>query len=434
MSRIGGSRVFRFGRRIGWGVADQALSSLTNFVVGIVVAHNVGLEGFGAFGLAFVAYQIVVGLSRAVVAQPLLIRYSEVDDARWREGAAAGTGMALLIGLLSVPIVLAIGILTTGDIAEAFLALAIVLPGMIVQDAWRFGFFAHHRGGSAFLNDALWAVTQFGALYLVSTLGATTVLWAVLAWGGGATVAALIGVLQARVVPRMTRARAWAHEHRDLLPPYIGEFAANALAGQLMLYTVGFIAGLAAVGALRGANVLLGPIHVVVQGTYLVAVPEAVHFLRTDIRKFVAFCIGASAVLGAVAIAWTTALLLIPDDLGTELLGEVWEPAMAVVPIWGVAFAVVNLAAGAAIGLRALAAAQRTLQGAAITSAASFAGANVGAVGGGAVGAAWGYLVAWIPGLAWWWWLFRVALRQHLAEGVVERPPTASALPEADPG
>lgn len=427
------NRIIRFGRRMGWGVADQGLSSFTNFVIGIVVARSVGLEGFGAFGLAFVAYQIVVGLSRAVVAQPLLIRYSDVDDEQWRRGAAAGTGMALLIGLVSVPIVLCVALVADGAIRDAFLALGVVLAGMILQDAWRFAFFANHRGGSAFLNDLLWAITQFVALWLVASTGTMTVFWAVLAWGIGATVASVVASLQARLLPRPRRARWWTQEHRDLLPPYIGEFAANTLAGQLMLYTVGWIAGLAAVGALRGANVLLGPIHVVVQGTYLVAVPEAVHFLRTDRGRFVGFCVGASAVLGIVAVAWTTALLLIPDEIGVILLGEVWEPAIAVVPMWGAAFAVINLAAGAAIGLRALAAAKRTLQAAAVTSTGSFIGANVGAVGGGATGAAWGYLVAWVFGLGWWWWLFRVALRSHEADPRDAQTPH-SPLAEADPG
>jgi O-antigen/teichoic acid export membrane protein len=429
----GGHRALRFGRRMGWGVADQGLSSLTNFVIGIVVARTLGLEGFGAFGLAFVAYQIVVGLARAVVAQPLLIRYSGVETDRWRRGAAAGAGMSLLIALLSVPILVLVGVLTTGSIREAFLALAIVLPGMIVQDAWRFAFFADHRGRSAFVNDLLWGVFQIAALTLAASVGATTVWWAVLAWGGGATIAALLGVIQAGVAPRITASRAWTHEHRDLLPPYIGEFAAQILAGQLMLYSIGWIAGLAAVGALRGANVLLGPIHVIVQGTYLVAVPEAVHLLRTDLRKFVAFCIGASAVLGAVGIGWTAMLVLIPQEFGVALLGEVWDAALEIVPIWGVAFAVVNLAAGAAIGLRAMAAARRTLNAAAVASVGSFAGANIGALAGGVVGAAWGYLATWVVSLGWWWWQFRLGLdeyRDALLPGVTR---SATAAPEAVP-
>ena len=36
-------------RRLGWGVADQAVSSLTNFAVSIYVARTLGAVQFGAF-------------------------------------------------------------------------------------------------------------------------------------------------------------------------------------------------------------------------------------------------------------------------------------------------------------------------------------------------------------------------------------------------
>ena len=118
-----------------------------------------------------------------------------------------------------------------------------------------------------------------------------------------------------------------------------------------------------------------------------------------------------------MAVAWTLALVLLPTWLGTELLGEVWGPAREVVPLWGVAFAVVNLSAGAAIGLRALAAARRTLLAAAVTSVLSFSGAVIGAYLGGVVGAGWGYLAAWGVGLALWWWEFRRGVRQFETDG-----------------
>jgi hypothetical protein len=40
-------------RRAGWGFADQALSSLTNFGLGIFVAATVSAEQFGTFALIY---------------------------------------------------------------------------------------------------------------------------------------------------------------------------------------------------------------------------------------------------------------------------------------------------------------------------------------------------------------------------------------------
>ena len=41
------------GRRFGWGLADQAVSSLTNFAVSLYVARSLGAVQFGAFSLAY---------------------------------------------------------------------------------------------------------------------------------------------------------------------------------------------------------------------------------------------------------------------------------------------------------------------------------------------------------------------------------------------
>ena len=183
--------LLRIAHRIRWGLADQALSSLTNFVLGIVVARTVGLTEFGAFGLAFTGYLMVNGVSRAVTGQPLLIRYSGVATSVWRRGAAAATGTAAVIGFASAIGALLIAMASDGALSAAFLALALVLPGLMVQDAWRFAFFADNRGRDAFINDLVWAIVQISAYIIAIALGRGTVFWAVIAWGGAATLAAL---------------------------------------------------------------------------------------------------------------------------------------------------------------------------------------------------------------------------------------------------
>jgi O-antigen/teichoic acid export membrane protein len=431
--------VLRIARRIRWGLADQALSSLTNFVLGIVVARTVGLTEFGAFGLAFTGYLIVSGISRAVNGQPLLIRYSGVAKDVWRRGAAAVTGTAIVIGLASSLVALAIALAGDGALRAAFLALALVLPGLTVQDAWRFAFFADGRGRDAFLNDLVWAVTQLSAFVIAIALGQGTVFWAVIAWGGAATLAAFIGVAQARVVPRPTAARSWTIEHRDLLPAYIGETAAYILSGQLVLYAIGLISGLAVVGAIRATQLLLGPLNVVVQGLYLVAVPEAVRVLRKSARRFVEICIAAAIGLAAVSVAWTLLLVFLPEPIGEALLGDVWIPAHSVLLLMGLAFTAVNIAAGASIGLRALAAAPRTLRAAVVTSVAGFFGAVVGAALAGLEGVAWGWFVTQAFGIGVWWWEFRGGMRDHsragdAADGIEStRLAGAGAAPWIDP-
>ena len=69
-------------RRVGWGVGDQALSSLTNFFMGILVARTVSPDDFGAFSLAFGAYVLALVVSRGLTGEPLVVRHSH--DSRYR--------------------------------------------------------------------------------------------------------------------------------------------------------------------------------------------------------------------------------------------------------------------------------------------------------------------------------------------------------------
>ena len=79
-------------RRLGWGLADQSLSSLTNFALAVLVARSVSIAALGAFGLAFTTYTVTLNATRALCSEPLTVRYSATDEAEWREGASAATG------------------------------------------------------------------------------------------------------------------------------------------------------------------------------------------------------------------------------------------------------------------------------------------------------------------------------------------------------
>ena len=63
-----------------WGPADQTLSSLTNFALAIVVAHESAPRTFGLFALVFATFSIALGACRAVCCEPLAVRYSSASS------------------------------------------------------------------------------------------------------------------------------------------------------------------------------------------------------------------------------------------------------------------------------------------------------------------------------------------------------------------
>jgi hypothetical protein len=66
-------------------------------------------------------------------------------------------------------------------VAAAFVALGLVLPALLLQDSWRYAFFANGQGRKAFLNDAVWAVSLVPAMLLAARDG--SVFTFLLAWG-----------------------------------------------------------------------------------------------------------------------------------------------------------------------------------------------------------------------------------------------------------
>ena len=405
------------GRRLSWGVADQGMSSLSNFAVNIYIARTLGAVQYGAFALAYVTYGFVLNASRGLATDPLLVRFSGTDMPTWRRAIAKCTGTAATVGLTTGAIILAIAMLLSGTARLAFLALGLTLPGLTLQDSWRYSFFALGRGGQAFLNDTVWLVVLIPILVLLRKTGHANVFWFVFAWGAAAAVAAVIGPLQARTAPRLSGAWEWLYRHRDLGPRYMAEGTASSAGGQLFNYGVGVILGLAAVGYVQAASTLMGPFMVVYFGMGLVALPEAARILRRSPRRLPLFCVLLGGGLAILALAWGVILLVaLPRGLGQLMLGNIWKPTYPLVLPATILVIGSCLRTGAGTGLHALAAAQRSLRVMLIVTTASVVLGIAGAATGGPTWAMAGYAAGSWVGVFITWRQLRLAMREYSAK------------------
>jgi O-antigen/teichoic acid export membrane protein len=390
---------------MGWGVADQAVSSLTNFAVSIYVVRTLGAVQFGAFSLAYVTYGFALNASRGLGTDPLMVRFSGTDLPTWRRAVAGCTGTATVAGLAIGACIIAAAAVLKGPAAAAFLALGLTMPGLLLQDSWRFSFFALGRGSRAFLNDMVWAVTLLPALLLLRRTGHADVFWFVFAWGATASVGAAVGPWQARVVPKLTGAWGWVSRHRDLGPRYLAEGLSNSVSGQLTTYGIGLILGLAVVGYVQAAKTLMGPVGILFLGMSLITLPEAARVLRRSPRHLPLVCMLTFGGLAAVVIVWGVVLLVaVPRGLGAWLLGPVWRPTYPLIVPQIVYYVGLAFAFGMGVGLHALGAARRSLRAVFISSVLSLNCSLVGAVADGAVGTVTGLAIAqWIVAPVFWW-------------------------------
>ena len=426
MGARGGLRVpvpVNVARRLGWGVLDQGISSLSNFILGIMVARALPAPEFGAFALAFVTFGFVINASRGPSTDPLIVRFSGEPRERWRPAAGAALGTSLSVGVIAGVLCLFVGLAIGGDIGTGFMALAVGLPGILLQDGYRFAFFSRGQGHRAFLNDLVWGLLQTATLVVLAATDHLTIASSLMAFGGTATVAAGFGWWQLRLAPHVGMARSWLVEQRALGGRYFIENVSTAGARQLRMVAVGLLAGLAAVAQVRAAEILMGPFMTLLAGVSQVSVPEARVVLSNQPRRLIRFCLTLASVQGAAAAVWTVVVLIVlPAGLGELLLQDLWEPTQKLLLPLGLVLVLGCFENSASAGLRALGAARRSLAAQLTGSGLYVLLGGLGAELGGAYGSVWGLFCAMLLSEVMWWTQLRRGLRDHLASLATTTP------------
>lgn len=403
-------------RRLGWGVADQAVSSISNFAVSLVVARELGPHDFGVFSLAFVTYAVVLNASRGLATDTLMVRYSNAARDTWRPAVAAATATAVAVGVVAGLVCAAAGLLLPGPLGTGFMVLGAALPLLMLQDAWRFAFFAIGRGDRALVIDLVWTVLLIGGLLALVRVDGESDAACLGIFGGSAVVAALVGAVLAGVRPHPPAVRGWLVDHFHLGGRYLVENIAVGFSRQLRLVFVGLAAGVVAVGQIRAAEILMGPFLVVLMGIAQVAVPEASHVLAKRPGQAGRFLLLLGGAQAGLAAAWGTVMLIVlPLGVGQALLGDTWHAVDPLVLPATVAVCLGCLSGGATTGLRAMGLSRRSLPAQLTGSALYVVGGGLGALAGGAQGSAWGYAAGAGIGALVWWWHLRRALRDHPA-------------------
>jgi len=395
-----------------WGLTDQVLSTLTTVGVGVTVARSLGVQELGAFSMAFAAYLLLLAASRGLGTDALAVRDGGEGAGSWRGAVASATGTAVALGLAAGTACAAAGLVLSGSTGAALIGLGIALPGLLVQDSWRFAFLARGRARQAVANDLVLVLTLVGAMAALGRTGRTTVGWVMLAWGGAALVAAAIGAAQARLLPQVSQAAGWLRRHRELASRSVRERLSLSGASQVRLYGLAGVAGLAAVGSLQAAELLVGPLMPIIVGTVRLAEPELASVLRgPSAQRLRAYSLLLGALGAGGALLWGAVLLLLPDSLGVLLLGSAWLPVSPLLLPVTLAAAGLGCSVGAWAGMRALGAASRGQRVHAIGSGVYLACALGGAVLGGVAGAAWGSAAGTLIGAGLDWWELRRRLR-----------------------
>lgn len=311
----------RLGRYVS--IADQAVSSISNFVA-VVITANVATAGqFGQFSLGYAGLLLFLGAQRALIGETLLVKYSAsgaLEAALKREVL----GASVLAAAAALPLLLTGAFLADESSRILWLLIAASLPFVLLQDTLRYLFICEGRPAHALLIDGVWAVLSISSMWFVAL--STHLVWAVvLCWGAGAAGALVLGLLLGRVMPSPRGGLRWIHAHRNPGLRYLGEFSALNASNFVVLYFLVLPLGAAGVGALRAAQLLFSPLNTAFSAIKMAIIPELVRSRGTT--AFRNRLIETLVIVGVLAGLWGAAVMLLPSAVGSLLLGDTWQSA-----------------------------------------------------------------------------------------------------------
>lgn len=365
-------------RRVAWGLLDQVVSSASNFVVTIMAARALSANDFGVFALGMAGAIVTAALMRGVASDPLASAHAGDEPHELRRAIRGGGACVLWGGVVIAALLFVAGVSVGGPAGPTVVALAVVLPGIALQDYLRYAMIVRGDARLAFLNDLLWLVIQVPAILLVAGRNPDPSAL-LLAWGASGYLCAFIGLLQVRLLPGSpVAARRWLTLHRPLWPSFTLDNLMHQANANGMLFAIALFTSSAHVGGVRAAMTLYAPLTVISRGVVNVIVPE---LRRRLVRGLPVPPIALRLALGMAALGacYALATLLLPDSAGKALLGDSWRIAGPVVVLAGFLPVAGLFSSGIVTGIRALGAARTGLTGRLVVSALVLVAASVGA-------------------------------------------------------
>jgi O-antigen/teichoic acid export membrane protein len=334
--------------------AAQAVSSLSNVLVAVIVARNVSAGDFGRFAVVLATFSIAVGCARALIGEPVLV----LRAARAPGSAGGVVRAALVVGAVVGACLVPGAVLVSPPLRQMLLLLALFLPAVVVQDSLRFVWFAARRPMVALGLDVTWLGVTTGLILTLDDRRDVVVL--TLCWFAGAVVSALVGTWvsgrRADHGARETLRACWPLGRR-----YVMEFLTAGGLAALPVYVLVALVSPYAAGGYRAAQTLLGPTNVAFAAVSSYFVPRA-NGLEARRGLVVADLIRLTCALACAVAVWATALCLMPVSWLAALVGDSAAGAHACLPWLAVGSTLLAVAGGAIVGHRALRAARASLR------------------------------------------------------------------------
>jgi O-antigen/teichoic acid export membrane protein len=254
-------------RAAGWGVFDQVLLSVVNFLTLFLIARSVDADAFGAFSLIYGAMLIANYGQLAFLTQPHNVLAAPLRDREYRVYTrsllvAQLVVLFALVGLTTAAAAVAHGI-ASHDTFVLLVAVIPALPLWQLQEFVRRVLYTERRQSAAVGNDLLSYGAQGLAVAALAATGRLTAPAALYAAALTSAAGCLLGFAQIRKSIRPAAfSRGPVSESFAFGKWLAASIAAHWTSTQGYLYFAAAVLGVAVTGALRAVQLILAPLHV----------------------------------------------------------------------------------------------------------------------------------------------------------------------------
>lgn len=356
-------------------LADQAASSLGNFVAGGFAAHFLTSPSFGLFSILSVVYIVALGLFRSALCEVVVVASNsrtELEESGSVDAAVDGT--LIVSGALCL-LVLATSLLV-GANTLGYILPALGLVSMLVQDALRIAAIAKGAAHVAFLSDVAWLCLMPLAMLLAAFLDPTVSTF-FSAWAFASLPSVVYSSIVLRWRPCVKSFISFVSSNGTLVWSCFVDWLLRQGMSQSLMYGFALLSGPLAVGSIRACQLLLGPLNVVFTGVQLSVLPSAARTWTVSPDRTAKSLRRMSAGLAVSAVGMAGILTVLPSSLLRIAVGQQVATALEYLLPMSCTLAASGLMSAGSIGLR-VARSSRSLVIARISTCLVVATASVG--------------------------------------------------------
>lgn len=340
-----------------WGIADQAVVSLANFLTMVFLARSVLPATFGIFVVVYTALQFANNLQVSAVTRPLNVLGAPLSEEGFRIYTAyAATAQTILATAFTAIALVGAGIAyyLGSDVYALLVALAIALFAWQMQEFVRQVRYTQGRIGEAFVYDLISYGGQavlIAGLWALDLLSAEGTLYAI---GATSALSALYGFHRLKLPSRgfsMTALRPSWHFGKWLLAECLGQW----LSVQLFPLLSAAIVGVTAAAYFKAVQNLVAPVHIILNAFQTLVVPRAARIYATGGRHaLLAFLIPVTIVAAVPMVAYWAVLGIVGSWLLGVLYSHAYESHSELIWLFSATYLTVHLVQAESIALMSM--------------------------------------------------------------------------------